>query len=104
LCNNPLTKEPKLQSARRIIAEWPDLDREAGEFTSAVDRVLAGEASEQDLESSSLFRTFLEPMVEGSIRTEGGGEQGGEQPAAEQGACSAGDEGCAASAHDATEL
>ena len=36
LCNNPLTKEPKLQSARRIIAEWPALDREAREFTQAV--------------------------------------------------------------------
>lgn len=42
LCNNPLTKEPKLQSARRIIAEWPDLDREAVEFTAAVDRVQVG--------------------------------------------------------------
>lgn len=36
LCNNPMTKEPKLQSARRIIAEWPDLDREVGELTDAV--------------------------------------------------------------------
>lgn len=42
LCNNPLTKEPKLQSARRIIAEWPDLDREAAEFTAAVARVQVG--------------------------------------------------------------
>lgn len=28
LCNNPKTKEPKLTSARRIIAEWEDYDRE----------------------------------------------------------------------------
>ena len=42
LCNNPMTKEPKLQGARRIIAEWPDLDREAREFTDAVDRVQVG--------------------------------------------------------------
>lgn len=42
LCNNPLTKEPKLQSARRIIAEWPDLDREAAEFTASVGRVQVG--------------------------------------------------------------
>lgn len=27
-CNNPLTKEPKLQSAMRIVAEWTDYDRE----------------------------------------------------------------------------
>ncbi len=36
LCNNPLTKEPKLNSARRIIREWPDLNREAQEFTQLV--------------------------------------------------------------------
>lgn len=28
LCNNPLTKEPKLQGAVRIVKEWPDLDNE----------------------------------------------------------------------------
>nr|CAD1836155.1 unnamed protein product [Ananas comosus var. bracteatus] len=28
LCNNPMTKEPKLQGARRIISEWVDLDAE----------------------------------------------------------------------------
>lgn len=37
-----MTKEPKLQSARRIIAEWPDLNREAEEFTAAVERVQVG--------------------------------------------------------------
>lgn len=36
LCNNPLTKEPKLTGARRIIREWPDLNREAQEFTALV--------------------------------------------------------------------
>ena len=36
LCNNPLTKEPKLQGARRIVAEWPALDEEARTFTSQV--------------------------------------------------------------------
>lgn len=33
LCNNPLTKEPKLQAARRIVAEWSELDAEARSFT-----------------------------------------------------------------------
>ncbi|XP_067099208.1 UDP-glucose:glycoprotein glucosyltransferase 1 [Osmerus mordax] len=28
LCNNPRTKEPKLQAAVRIVAEWSDLDQE----------------------------------------------------------------------------
>jgi hypothetical protein len=29
LCNNPLTKEPKLDAARRILPEWTGLDEEA---------------------------------------------------------------------------
>lgn len=36
LCNNPMTKEPKLQGARRIVAEWPDLDLEARKFTARI--------------------------------------------------------------------
>uniref|UniRef100_A0A3P9NG26 UDP-glucose ceramide glucosyltransferase-like 1 n=1 Tax=Poecilia reticulata TaxID=8081 RepID=A0A3P9NG26_POERE len=28
LCNNPMTKEPKLQAAVRIVAEWSDYDQE----------------------------------------------------------------------------
>ncbi|EGT36624.1 hypothetical protein CAEBREN_31603 [Caenorhabditis brenneri] len=31
LCNNPLTKEPKLNAAQRIIGEWKDLDEEIAE-------------------------------------------------------------------------
>ena len=27
-CNNPLTKEPKLKSAMRIVPEWKDYDEE----------------------------------------------------------------------------
>ncbi|KAL9229315.1 hypothetical protein vseg_004797 [Gypsophila vaccaria] len=36
LCNNPMTKEPKLQGARRIVAEWLDLDLEARRFTATI--------------------------------------------------------------------
>ncbi|XP_059648174.1 UDP-glucose:glycoprotein glucosyltransferase isoform X1 [Cornus florida] len=36
LCNNPMTKEPKLQGAKRIVAEWPDLDLEARTFTAKI--------------------------------------------------------------------
>jgi hypothetical protein len=36
LCNNPLTKEPKLQAARRIAPEWSGLDAEAQTFTASV--------------------------------------------------------------------
>lgn len=34
LCNNPMTKEPKLQGARRIVSEWTDLDAEARQITA----------------------------------------------------------------------
>jgi UDP-glucose:glycoprotein glucosyltransferase len=37
LCNNPMTKEPKLQGARRIVAEWAGLDEEARAFTARVE-------------------------------------------------------------------
>ncbi|CAN6458439.1 unnamed protein product [Victoria cruziana] len=36
LCNNPMTKEPKLQGARRIVSEWPELDMEARRFSAKV--------------------------------------------------------------------
>ncbi|PON86639.1 UDP-glucose:Glycoprotein Glucosyltransferase [Trema orientale] len=36
LCNNPMTKEPKLQGARRIISEWTNLDLEARQFTAKI--------------------------------------------------------------------
>ncbi|KAK3415707.1 hypothetical protein EUGRSUZ_H01552 [Eucalyptus grandis] len=36
LCNNPMTKEPKLQGAKRIVSEWPDLDLEARTFTAKI--------------------------------------------------------------------
>ncbi|XP_027931508.1 UDP-glucose:glycoprotein glucosyltransferase [Vigna unguiculata] len=36
LCNNPMTKEPKLKGARRIVSEWPDLDSEASKFTAKI--------------------------------------------------------------------
>ena len=29
LCNNPMTKTPKLENAVRIVEEWPELDQEA---------------------------------------------------------------------------
>lgn len=73
LCNNPLTKEPKLQSARRIIAEWPDLNREAEEFTTRVEAILAGAMTEDELATDeSRFRVKLKPMVEGAVSYQGG--------------------------------
>ncbi|KAL8168345.1 hypothetical protein V2J09_009844 [Rumex salicifolius] len=55
LCNNPMTKEPKLQGARRIVTEWVDLDSEARGFTSKY----LGEDS--DLQASSPSSTPPQP-------------------------------------------
>lgn len=49
LCNNPQSKEPKLAMARRIVAEWPELDeqqRRTIEKVQALEREKAGVASE----------------------------------------------------------
>uniref|UniRef100_A0A7S1TGV7 UDP-glucose:glycoprotein glucosyltransferase n=2 Tax=Compsopogon caeruleus TaxID=31354 RepID=A0A7S1TGV7_9RHOD len=43
LCNNPMTKEPKLAAATRIIMEWKDLDDEAAKVT---ERALRDAASQ----------------------------------------------------------
>lgn len=33
-CNNPMTKEPKLQAAMRIVPEWQDYDQEIKQLQS----------------------------------------------------------------------
>ena len=47
LCNNPKTKEPKLQAARRILPEWEGLDRLQAEATLKAEAALGlgGEAT-----------------------------------------------------------
>ncbi|XP_022762125.1 UDP-glucose:glycoprotein glucosyltransferase-like [Durio zibethinus] len=62
LCNNPMTKEPKLQSARRIISEWTNLDFEARNFTAKIfgdeldnpEPVASSETSSNDSPSEDL--------------------------------------------------
>ncbi|XP_058471290.1 UDP-glucose:glycoprotein glucosyltransferase 1 isoform X1 [Solea solea] len=38
LCNNPMTKEPKLQAAVRIVAEWSDYDQEVKRLQTRVQK------------------------------------------------------------------
>lgn len=47
LCNNPLTKEPKLVKARRQIKEWTELDQE-------VEAIVSGKKIDKDLEHDEL--------------------------------------------------
>lgn len=37
LCNNPLTKEPKLDRARRQVTEWTEYDEEVGRIVAGID-------------------------------------------------------------------
>ena len=41
LCNNPMTKEPKLLGARRILPEWSALDDRQREIVEKVEAGLA---------------------------------------------------------------
>ncbi len=54
LCNNPMTKEPKLVSAKRIIGEWTSLDDEAGNATEKIYAMLVeGHGKADDVDSAA---------------------------------------------------
>nr|XP_019953448.1 PREDICTED: UDP-glucose:glycoprotein glucosyltransferase 1 [Paralichthys olivaceus] len=48
LCNNPMTKEPKLQAAVRIVAEWTDYDQEIKRLQTKVQEGGTHRAKHQD--------------------------------------------------------
>jgi UDP-glucose:glycoprotein glucosyltransferase len=47
LCNNPLTKAPKLENAKRIIPDWEDMDNELQAFEDSVFAKEDQEATQQ---------------------------------------------------------
>jgi UDP-glucose:glycoprotein glucosyltransferase len=47
LCNNPLTKEPKLERAKRILPEWVSLDQEATECRDRFEKEKIGKADKK---------------------------------------------------------
>lgn len=51
MCNNPLTHEPKLQRAKRLIPEWLEYDAEVSAFAQ---RVAAGQEGGET--AASVFR------------------------------------------------
>ncbi|GBF95627.1 UDP-glucose:glyco glucosyltransferase [Raphidocelis subcapitata] len=75
LCNNPRTKEPKLQAARRIIAEWPALDEEQANFTAAVDARYAQEQAAATGEDAAVAGAGA--GEQGQAAAAAAGEQGG---------------------------
>uniref|UniRef100_A0A3P8PGK1 UDP-glucose ceramide glucosyltransferase-like 1 n=1 Tax=Astatotilapia calliptera TaxID=8154 RepID=A0A3P8PGK1_ASTCA len=48
LCNNPMTKEPKLQAAVRIVAEWTDYDQEIKRLQARIQDRANHMAKQQD--------------------------------------------------------
>ncbi|KAL3084473.1 hypothetical protein niasHS_009244 [Heterodera schachtii] len=52
LCNNPLTKEPKLDSAVRIVSEWTELDNEIKRLLTSSSNNRIGVGKPQDDETA----------------------------------------------------
>jgi len=48
LCNNPLTKEPKLSAARRIVSEWTDYDDEMTKLAQQIAKDKANKSATSD--------------------------------------------------------
>ncbi|KAG0591180.1 hypothetical protein KC19_1G156300 [Ceratodon purpureus] len=69
LCNNPMTKEPKLEGARRIVAEWPDLDQEARDFTSRIQKVAALDTEPQPLSPAHVEQVLMQSEEQHLERT-----------------------------------
>lgn len=53
LCNNPMTKEPKLSRARRLLPEWSPLNEEANSASKGASE-LSASASEGTTERAEL--------------------------------------------------
>ncbi|XP_004540359.2 UDP-glucose:glycoprotein glucosyltransferase 1 isoform X1 [Maylandia zebra] len=51
LCNNPMTKEPKLQAAVRIVAEWTDYDQEIKRLQARIQDRANHMAKQQDTDA-----------------------------------------------------
>jgi hypothetical protein len=62
-----MTKEPKLQGARRIVKEWPGYDEQVMAFTAQVESILEGNVAAEGEEGN-------EEMSSGDVGTGGDGE------------------------------
>ena len=58
-CNNPMTKEPKLQSAVRIVKEWPDLDNEVRRLQESVAAEITSATPEKTKRKGKLNACFV---------------------------------------------
>ncbi|GES84353.1 UDP-glucose:Glyco protein glucosyltransferase-domain-containing protein [Rhizophagus clarus] len=53
LCNNPLTKEPKLDRARRQVPEWESYDKEVATFAARISQLQKVLITESNIQSKS---------------------------------------------------
>ena len=56
LCNNPMTKEPKLDRAKRILPEWTGLDEEARACRDRFEKMSSLLKDTVESDSSSLHK------------------------------------------------
>lgn len=63
LCNNPLTKEPKLDRARRQIPEWTTYDSEISELRTAVREQMVDENQRQEARQKEEQRNQQEDVA-----------------------------------------
>ena len=73
LCNNPMTKEPKLQAAARIVKEWPALDAEVRSYTDSVEERLYG-FKQVETPQEKAAREAAEKAAREAAAAGGGGE------------------------------
>uniref|UniRef100_A0A8C2WU40 UDP-glucose ceramide glucosyltransferase-like 1 n=1 Tax=Cyclopterus lumpus TaxID=8103 RepID=A0A8C2WU40_CYCLU len=59
LCNNPKTKEPKLQAAVRIVAEWADYDQEIKRLQTKVKERINNTNEQQDTGTTQIEQTCV---------------------------------------------
>ena len=83
LCNNPMTKEPKLKGAARIVKEWPALDAEVRSYTDSVEERLYG-FRQVETPQEKAAREAAEKAAKEAAAAGGGGGGGGEGSESEE--------------------
>ncbi|KAJ2089037.1 killer toxin resistant protein [Coemansia sp. RSA 986] len=71
LCNNPMTKEPKLERARRLLPEWEVYDKQIANFTRTLAKRGRYEGAQiADAEAVVIDKNSEKDMVEQSEKTD----------------------------------
>ncbi|GBC31348.2 uncharacterized protein OCT59_016320 [Rhizophagus irregularis] len=68
LCNNPMTKEPKLDRARRQVPEWESYDKEIATFAAKISQSQKSFITESNIQSKSTIEVSSESKI--PVKTE----------------------------------